>query len=149
MLLFFKESSPVVYEIEQGWSHGEKHHWVLYPKYFPLCPSKANWGRSTSVWDHQTPTDFNSLYQKLRKKNHILGFGLGKFLGHFLTASHSVSISPKQKTYPGNQPGKENSHQSEDKRDVPATGCVGVDSCVHNSQTFSLLGNIISKQTEY
>ena len=84
-----------------------------------------------------------------RKKNHILGFGIGDFLSHFLTAFHSVSISPKQETYPGKQPGKENSHQSEDERNVPVSGCVCVDSCVHNGQAFSLLGNIISKQIEH
>lgn len=89
------------------------------------------------------------MHQKLRKKNHVLGLGLGDLLGHLLTAFQGASVSPEQEAYPGSQPSKENSHQSEDERNVPAPGGVCVDGCVHDGQAFSLLGNSISKQTEH
>lgn len=142
-LLFFKESSSTVSEMDWVWSNGDQG---LYPKYFPLCLSKPNLGRNPQN-KITKPQPIFSLYIRSLERNHKCGFGLGDVLGHFLRAFHRVSISPKQETYPGNQPHKENGHQSEDERNVPVTGLVCVDSIVHNGQSFSLWGNIISKQS--
>lgn len=118
------------------------------PSTFPCAPQKQTEAEALRVGS-PNPTDFNSLHQGLSKKSHILGFGLGAFLGHFITAFHSVSISPELETYPRNQADKEKSHQSKDEKDIPVAGFVCVDSSVHNGQTVSWLGNIISKQAEH
>lgn len=118
------------------------------PSSFPCAPQKQPEAEAFRVRS-PNPTDCNSLYQRLRKKNRILGFGLGAFLSHFVTAFRGISVSPKQETYPRNQAGKENSHQSEDKRAVAVPGVIRVDSCVRNGHNISWLGSTISKQTEH
>lgn len=102
---------------------------------FLCAPQKQTQAEALSIRS-ANPNRFQLFTSEAQKENHILEFGLGDLLSHFPIASYSVSISPKQKTYPGNQCSKENSHQREDKRNVPVTGCVRVDSRIYNGQTF-------------
>ena len=118
------------------------------PSTFPCAPQKQTEAEALGVWS-PNPTDYHSLHQRLGKKSHIFGFGLGAFIGHFIAAFYSISISPEQETYPRNGANKENSHQGKDEKDIPVTGFVCVDSCVHNSPAFSWLGDIISEQAEH